>query len=351
MNRIYTLCFASLMLTALSCNKSGVDNRPDTRPAPEEEEVFPKIEITVSGPTGKINKPVKQGNGDYNFLGYGYDITGKYADTASVRTMAFDVAALAKAFPDRVVNMFNSAGGTGEAIAGMNAADLAAQISDRLNTTVNSKSFRKSVTAFFPDQSALSTKYVYGDFVQLFQFRVLRFSWDPRNMDNYLSTEFKNDIQLLSSADLVKKYGTHILNGISLGAKVHGVYQAISDAKNRKRSAEAGAEVAFRSVLGYTWGFGPVVLASEYKSLSAAKLVYEVVGGDLSAIKENKTNPVSVNITDWLKTVKREEAMFVDINRNGLIPIYELISDENKKLSIKAYVEQYIKEQEVKLID
>lgn len=349
MNRIYTLCVASLMLTVVSCKKSGV--KENTNPEPEKE-TFPKIEIDVSGPVGKINKPVHQGNGEYNFLGYGYDITGKYADSSAVREMAIDVVAYSKDHSGRIINWQSLETNSGYMTAAIHAEELAAKISQRTTATAGTKSFRQSITSFFPENTALTTKYVYGDFMRVIQYKDLRFNWLPSQIEPYLTPAFKNDIQALSAAGIVKKYGTHILKEIYLGAKIHGIYQAISSSSNRSRIAEAGAEIAFKAVLGYIHSIDPGFTTADYKNILSAKIIYEVVGGDLAALKENRSaTPVKVEFLDWVKTVNKEGAMFIDIKPNGLLPVYDLISDPVKRSAVQQYVETYIKEQEIKLIN
>lgn len=348
MKRIYTLCALTLLGFAISCSKSSdPETTPELPPEP-----FPEIKIAVSGPQRTDLKPVPQGNGESNFLGYGYDLTGKYEDSASVKDMVIDVPAFKKDHPSRYDNAATSMRDFRVVVA-VNAVDLSEKLSNSLTDAAGSKLFKASITSFYPEQTAFSAKYVYGDYTDIIQFRQVKMM-NHTLLQQYLSPGFTSDLQTMNKTDLVKKYGTHVLSNIFLGAKLHAVYQAVSNASEakRRRSVEAGFTVAIQKVFRSSSGYLDVVTAADYSTISEAKIIYEAIGGDLSALKETTTvSPTRVNYADWLGTLKPEEAMFIGIDRDGLIPLYELIADPVKKAEVKEYIARYLKEGEVTLKD
>ena len=346
MKRFYPLYVAGALTTMIACSKSG-SNNPGPDPDPGSE-VTPRIIVDVAGPKVKAGIPAPQGNAESNFLGYGYDITGKYADSASVRAMAIDMPALIKIKPDYVDLDRGAQSGSAQVIWAKSAADLARRISLQVDEKGTLVGFKGSVTDFFSEDVALSGKYVYGDYSDIVQWRAVKMYVLPEELAKYLTPAFKSDLQVLPAAELVKKYGTHYLTNIVLGAKVHAVYQAVTSHYDQLKSAEVGAEIAFMSVLGNYFNLDPKIKSSEFRSISAAKIVYEVIGGDGSTVEEIKaSSPVKLDVSKWRPTLGKEP-MFVKIRENGVRPIEELITDPVKKAAVKAYIDQYISDHQLK---
>ncbi len=346
MKKIFPFSLAVLCMTAIACKKSA-----DNPSKPVDPEVFPEIDIAVSGlPHGPAGNII-QGNGKFNLLGYGYDITGKYADSSAVRGRAIDVPGFDAAMPGRCVVQF-ARSGSFRTVDGENAEAFAQRLSNRLKTTAGTRSFRGAIADFFPEQTAFSGKYVYGDFEQIIQYKQAKMMGLYPLLQQFLTPAFTSDIQLLPAAELVKKYGTHVLSNVLLGAKFHVVYQAETQAANRKAALQAGFSVAMNKVFGLFPGSLDLVTAAVYKTIASPKVVYHAIGGDLSKLSENKTvKPTRVDMVNWSHSNTEEGALFIDIGDDGLIPLYELVTDTAKKQALKSYMDTYLEKQQVKLID
>ncbi|QJD95202.1 hypothetical protein HH214_04570 [Mucilaginibacter robiniae] len=310
---------------------------------------IPESKITVIGPKVLANYPGIQGSSTYNLLGYGYDVTGKYADTSAVRHQALNVDAYITNNPDRfIINLASSS--YAEAFHTENAENFAQQTSYWLTATKGLKLFKGSITIPFPDSDALSRKYVYGSFSQVIQRKRLRYMENYDLLKNYLTLDFSRDLSTLSAASLIKKYGTHVLSDVILGAKFNVYYQAVSTASDRKISETAGFTYALQKVFGLFSGSIDAVTDERLKTISSPKVVYEALGADVTKIKVNKLDDnTNVSIVDWHSSTTIDNSVFIDIGENGLVPLYELISDPTKKLEVKNYITSYLIAQQVKV--
>jgi hypothetical protein len=307
---------------------------------------LPEISVTGFATTG--NAPIR-GDKIYNLLGYGYDITGKYADTSAVRSQAINIAAFGTDNPDRVV-FDESKTSASQIINAKDAEDFSQQLSARLDESNGFKFFKGSVTAPFPGQNALSAKYVYGNYAMIIQQKRIKTNASNGLLMNYLTPAFTHDILALSAADLVKKYGTHVLADIVLGAKLNIMYQAETTAPTRAASEFAGFNFAIKKVFGLFTGSLDPINTTDLQTISSPQIVYEAAGADLSKIKVNTTSRTpTVDVADWHLSSTEAGAAFIDISKSGLIPLYALIADPARKATVQSYITKYLMDQQVKL--
>lgn len=329
------LVLALLSTTLVACKKKNED-------IPKKETVLSKdIGIAVSR---ALPGPVtREGDVNYNFLGYGYDITDKYADAAAVRGSAINIPLLAIDYLSRI-NVSRSTSSYWSNWSGENAADLSSKLSNNLNVTKGLKVFGKTISKAFPNFNVFDEKYFYGYYSDICVLKRLRMTGDVE-MIKYLNDSFVQDVDVLGAEELVRKYGTHILKDINLGARLNVVYQAETADDNRKKISATGLRYAMQKVFGLSTGeLDPIDLAA-LNANSSAKIHYEIIGGDASKIQ--KTAAGNVNITNWWRSINLDNAKFIDVAENGLIPLDELIKDVQKKKAVKDYIVKYTKDNEV----
>jgi hypothetical protein len=181
-----------------SCKKSNIStNSPD--------KLLPDSNILVSTtPVNPVNSVLKVDK-TYNLLGYGYDITGKYADTSAVRGQAINVAAYDVNNPGRLVIDLSKIA-TSHIINAENAESYSEQLASRLAESRGLKQFKGSLISPFSDVDALSSKYVYGDYAVIIQQKRIKMQNNYDLLKNYLTSAFIQDSQAFSAAELVKKY-------------------------------------------------------------------------------------------------------------------------------------------------
>jgi len=346
MNKYLPLLAAVLLCQ--SCKKSNenlIAKTPET--------IAAEHEIVVSGTKLLSNHTGIQGNVDYNLLGYGYDITGKYADTSAVRNPIIDIATLAINDPQRIMSLQAVKSGI-DVVSADNAEELSHQLSSSLEATNGHNFFKGTITSAFPDRDALSKKYVYIYYSYIARQKIIRVMNYPYLLKSYLTPSFTRDIQLLSASDLVKKYGTHLLTGINTGNRFNILYQGeMKNDYNRAEVARTGFIFTLKRVFHLFSGSLDPINLSNLENLKSSKVFCEVRGGDASKIKIDRTTKIpTIDIQDWTSNFTEKQTVFVGIQQSGgLIPLYELISDPIKQAEAKDYITSYLSNNQVKLIN
>ncbi|WP_345950716.1 MAC/perforin domain-containing protein [Mucilaginibacter sp. PAMB04274] len=324
----------------MSCKKSG-DSFIET-PVPE---TIKEMNFAVTGPKPVSLAPVRQGTGNFNFLGYGYNVVGKYADTSSVKAQVINIEAYAAAFP-RNINTSRTTSQASTPLYAENAEDYLSKMTSSRSTDVNF--FKGTITSAFPGQDAILNKNVYAQFVHAMTWKTITNNWDRAEPQNYLTSEFKHDVQNLTSENLVKKYGTHILSGVALGEKFNVYFQANSSANNKLHSSKVGFTYALNKVFGISTGYADPLKPNDINAISEPKLVYEAIGGDPSKITQKVTNKGTlIWYYDWIATCTEEKALFIDVV--ALTPLQDMIANPAKKAEVKNYITSYIQQNQVKM--
>jgi len=336
------LLLAALGLFA-SCKKFS--NPKSETPVPE---TIKEMNIAVTGLNAVSSAPVQQGIGNFNFIGYGYNVIGKYADTSSVKGQVINISAYDAAYSrDILVN--NAAVGTFNPLFAENAEDYSSQISRRLEETKGLNVFTNTITMAFPGKDAITDKYIYAQYVYTVQ-RILIQAYLNSRVKDYLTPGFSKDVQNLTSENLVKKYGTHVLSGIALGAKFNIYFQAKSSDSNKLRSATVGFTYVLKQVFGVMSGHLNSLNPFEVNAISEPKIVYEAIGGDPSRVTKTVTDKgTHVGFNDWISTCTEDKMVFIDIQPRGLVPLYDLIADPVKKAEVKSHITSYIEKNQIRM--
>ncbi|MGY3213306.1 MAC/perforin domain-containing protein [Mucilaginibacter sp. HD30] len=289
------------------------------------------------------------GTETHKLLGWGYDVTGRYADSSAVRSAVINMSAFGADNAGRL-DVGRSRTGDVVTIGARNALDLSGKMSDLLLATHGSKFFGGEITDYFAGD-AFSTKYVYGSYAPTMVYSQWTMNAPASLLKGYLSDQFKNDLVVLNPEALVKKYGTHILTNIVLGAKLNVAYQAKSAHADRYRSEIEGMRFAVPKTFGISWS-GPLYSAdpSLLEMITEPRIVFSVTGGDASKIKITTTNKkTTVDISKWISSASEANSGFIDIRENGLLPISDLINDAIKKAAVTEYIQSYLATRQVKL--
>lgn len=338
------LLFLAALAVFASCKKSTTPE-----PEPPAPETIKEIKFEVKELKAPSSAPVKQGNGNYSFVGYGYDVTGKYADTSSVKAPVFDVMAYVAAYPQRI-DIGRSTSGGFNTLYAKNAEDYLTQISDKFNKGNARNLFKKTLTTAFPAGDAVLNNYIYARYEYGIMWRTVRTYWSDFGAKDYLTAAFKNDVQNLTPEKLVQKYGTHILSQIILGAKFNVYYQAKTADNRKQHSAIVGFTYALNKFFATPSGYLDPLKPADVNAISEPKMVYEVTGGDPSKVTIKETTKGNIVwFYDWVSTCTEDKIVFTDIMSNGIIPLYDMIDETAKKAEVKAYIDAYIEQNQVKL--
>jgi hypothetical protein len=156
----------------------------------------------------------------------------------------------------------------------------------------------------------------------------------------------------MTPADLVKKYGTHVLTDINLGARLSLYYQTKTNNPDREAAARAGLNDGAKKRLKIS--IDDVFDTSASSSNYSSRLAYVTAGGSptfggtIGCINLDRTVS-GINIESWKNSLNEANATLIGIGDNGLIPLYDFISDAVLKQQVKAYIETYMQQNEAKL--
>lgn len=284
-------------------------------------------------------------NEPFNALGYGYDITGKYAHPDWIRKKIVDPQEYENDHYYDVVRDRSYFYHRGLGIRTGTKQDITKQMLVRINSDTDNLSQYKNVLKgmfelpFENDTTFSDAQYYYSvdAFVSswyLYEF----YTSDASELYNYLTKEFKADLLVKSAKEIINKYGTHVLMSIETGVRQDYYFRATSDQEMEKRMVYNSARY-FSSTPGIWMEPAP----KEY--VDKENIYTEFIGG-----VHTYPNAWMFDITNYNEGVKlyierkdAEKSNIVLVNfgsqLRSIIPIYEFIEDPIKR---KAIEEEYI---------
>lgn len=307
------------------------------------------------------------GDGEYDVLGMGYDVTGEYLHPMSVRNPILDIAKYKKDYPNRIITGTSSYG-FDRMYYGYSSSDYIKNITTETKASFNMNYGSEKDTAFFSgsitNNSFLKTEYSYSDkysFASLDAIRnrkYIRINDEVNRLSEYLSDDFKEDLNRLSPDRIVERYGTHVLTDFMIGGRYKLMFRSVitnsRNATTKKKAVHAG----FKASLGKI-GFGYNLENTETTDESLVKenrnkeLYVLFYGGNGTNLKYDleKGMPTGVDIQNWENSISLQNSCLNEITWKETYPIYDFISDPIKKEQIKAAVKRYIELSKINILE
>ncbi len=296
MNLKHLFLTACITFTLFSCKKSdselAIKNEEDLQIV--EYSTFEKIEM-------KVNQEIKAE--PYFMVGYGYDAKENLLFVSKgLRAKILDTEKLKQS--SYIFRTTSTSGG------GRISEDIAKEEllrSLKLNFDVDNEPLATTETNLLtniPEENIQLTNY----YTVGFQYTTVHIAAEDQTFHNQ---EFKNFVAMNSPADIVKKYGTHLILSCSKGASVNLVKY-----------------VEKKTVL-------------EDKLVKDWKILAFVSGADLKLFDFHPVKN-TIDVNTWLDSLTEENGDFIAFDRYAPIPIYNIISDKNKSQELKNYIESYL---------
>jgi hypothetical protein len=329
------------------------------QPTEELTSSIPEIVQTPNSSTSstELKAPIiKSGSfkiGPYGGLGYGYNVTGEYANANSSGLQVIDIVKFAADFPSR----FYEERPHSAEYSTANVEDASAfsnLLSRKLDITKDKNLFGKTLASNFSTtmttNNKFDRKYIYASGITLIESNRFRVITTTDILKNYLTPEFLQSLDLKTPQQIVNDYGTHVMLDIYTGAKLDVFYQSETTNLDREHASNAGIQSAMRNIFNTSFSLNDPSLANENFN---QRLSFKTIGGDPSKslkgyLNLDQPNP-KISISNWQSSVTNENSYLVDFGPQGLIYIYDLVSDPTKKAALKAYVDQYIIDNKVTL--
>lgn len=291
------------------------------------------------------------GDGRFDILGYGYDITGTYLSAESSKAQVLDIEKLDQ---DRLITPYKLETSDFRYVSGSDAYEFVSNMTSSIkmnglfsSTVIGGTSLNVAFGGNYHFNSDFAYAYYSDKYVDS---RYVISEVDVETLKQYLSANFKRHIEIYTPRQIVETYGTHVLKDVYLGAKLEVYYTSTSEKLNKKNTVDAGCGASLLKLFNITADFH--YDSSLTQSNKQQSLYYTTIGGDPSQSLVGVINPETssaIDISKWRSGIKNSTPKFIDVDRNSnsFIPIYELISDSNKKNEVKNYITNYINSKEI----
>jgi len=301
------------------------------------------------------------GDGVYDALGYGYDITDEFLGESSTKLKVIDVDSFVKENKGRFDNPF--IGIIDQRVSGGEDAQsfLKQIITDSnfhgsvaaLGKQDESGFFSATVTTGFKSNTkySYSTKYSFARAEVIKKQRQYLLNTDVQTLSKYLSPVFLEDLNKYSPDEIVKKYGTHVLTNITVGGLYTAYYKSAvieeSSHEEKTKIVSAGAKFNLKKIgLDANGSWSNTEITELNKKNMNWECYIKALGGSTSGtsytISPNQETSISINLGNWTSSVDDTHSKLVKVDWNATYPIYDLISDPLKKEQIKSAVIKYI---------
>ena len=310
------------------------------------------------------------GDGVYDVLGFGYDITEDYLGENSTRLQVIDVKALIRDNGDRFYNPFI---GTidQKIVAGEDAQSFLQNVitDSNFKGSVAAMDIKKDAEGFFSgtlsagfksaSKYSYSSKYSFAKAEVTKKQRKYFVDADVELLSRYLSSNFVSDLGKYSADQIVAKYGTHVLTNITVGGSYIAYYKSAIIEENtgteKKQTVSAGAKYNMSKVgLDFDGTWSTTTITEANKKNSDWTCTIQCVGGTTSGttttLSPNQGPTTTINIGAWSQSVDDTHSRLVDVDWNATYPIYDLVSDPVKKADLKLAVEKYINSKKISVI-
>lgn len=315
-----------MTILVLSCNKTET-NQPES------------TLINLNYPQGFG----QSGDSLTSTVGFGYDATG-ICDTLSVKCKILNLNN--QHYLD--INKINTSG-PGVMISGYGYIDLLRNIEyypNRVNEpSISFLSHIKSLLklANIIDTSQYGNLYSYAYYSYFKEEKCINYYINKLDIESELTESFKSDIKNLTPEAILKKYGTHVIVGATIGAKFEVLYKC--ELKQNLLGAVDVSDLLYKRVNEYLGLLPGTKMDKDINTSlqSNEQLVFNTLGfrkkifGLINATNNN-SNKIKVDLIDVFNSGTNYQ--FVKIGKDGLIPLYELVINVDKKQALKGLIEK-----------
>lgn len=271
------------------------------------------------------------------FIGSGYDVFGKYADTQYLKKHLFNTRfskQYTRTIPDVRIDHYT--------VAGQSRKQYQQNLAVRVAASAEFPLFPASVEAGFQlDRSKLDlaeNRFMSVHLYKKLEINKLEVSRDK--LSEYMLPDAQNDLDRADPDQVIQRYGGYVVGGIVSGGRwtVNLLYNGLQHESATKLEAKLKA-VAGSFVKGE--------LSTEFESKLEEEEAYldhhfHAVGGS--------TDFGLGKIEDWKKSVTETTAQVTDFTETGgLIPIWNFVSNEDRKRQLKEAYEKYAEKQSMEL--
>ncbi len=268
----------------------------------------------------------------FKVIGYGYDITGNYADPTQIKGSVFESWNLPDAYTVKTLinhSIFSTESGT-------TIEEYQLQMAEGLAISGNYKAFSGAVETNFSQEyystSQTSFATVMGK-INSYQTAIPSNYARAELLRPYMTGQAEDDLDNSSIAptEIFRMYGTHVLTGAVMGARLDFNVAMRSSDNTTGRSVAVLAEAEYSTI------FASVNANASFKSDEEKRIYEENRSRKINAIggrSEYAQDIISKNDYDkWINSISGNE-VFCDFTDDGLIPIWEFCENTGRKTEL-----------------
>ena len=333
-----TQLFALVALLASCSDKDIIENKPDTT-----------LKVTISDST---NLALQTADGEtYNLLGHGYDATGLFFNGLSGKAKVLEMEKLIEAHPGHLGGGYPQSHYSSSDF-GLSAEALVRVLSERtdsyfrpISDSSKANMFCGQLTTAFDRTILQSDQYSFGFYQEFILKRSLAYYEVTDTLRKYVTEAFKTDIQNETPDFILKKYGTHVLTGVLLGAKIQVLYATHIPSGDISWLLPVGLSRATLCLMGRSMSYSesPNSFTNEDQAVC-----FSTTGGKRmtpwsGTISTDTLSAPLIDMESWFSSTVSNWSL-IDVPESHMVPIYELVSDETKRTTLKsAYNTYFIK--------
>lgn len=350
-NLLTLLLHSFCTFVLISCSdKEDLSGHPDT-PSANDTYISPSI------PHGRITIEASPSH-TRPFLGAGYDIMGDYLGNSSLKEPVLDLSKI----DSELITRMSGSSGEGDNFSGCNVEEFLQSFTKYKEFVVPAENkddllFTTTITdkERFTEPYDYSSQYTFvfkssGAKMIIERLLTLNPKWA-----SWLSDDFRQDLEEMLPESLINQYGTHVLVTTRLGYTVKTLYRSVvaDDEKNLLRTAITGMGARENTIVKFpnvTITYPEETVKKNY----GGAIVVSFQGGDCKSLPHIQLTPEGVvgdpvNIGPWMKTSNENTYALATLTGKDLIPIYDIITDPEKKQQIKQAVTAHIKAHQLSL--
>lgn len=295
----------------------------------------------------------------FHALGYGYDITGKFAHPESIRKKVIDTQKYEGNFSHRIVGhqgVFRHRG-LGTIYGSKNEVKKQLLMKMKIESNDYAKEYKNAFrgvldTPFENDKTFTDIEYYYA--INAFTSSLYEYFFDLSDSEThllsikrYLTDEFKSDLETKSAKELISLYGTHVLVDIEIGMRQDYYYRTTLN-EYLKRNMIRASDKYLHST--------PGIFQSPFEGpINQKENIYTEYVNGFDEVGE--ANAWMIDITNYTENMKVRLPVYASAENNPIlvnwgtdsgsspiIPIYEFVSDGAKKEALIQAYKEYLSE-------
>lgn len=270
-------------------------------------------------------------------LGRGYNVFGDYANPLDVTLPVLDYDALESA---GLIDVFDANATQISTASGSSAEEYANTMAINAGLSGSFKNFSGSVETNFAKSTHGKLQNAYATLqLETLKRKVQLVDTDRALLQSFLSGQALADINNpdVSGATLIDKYGSHVVTGMYLGARLD--YSMVTDmsAFDSSQSIDVAVEASFNSLfssvsVGFDSSFEDELSQFEENSLTTLR----VYGGDSEYTLGGLTE---ADYSEWLSSIEDNQVFVEYAGHEPLVPLWELVADPVRAAEIEGAYE------------